>query len=112
MINVVNEKHSGTSIKVDERKLLLLMAAKGITNLKELSVMCGLSPNTFRTGFNQNEGYFSRRTLIPLTLLFNCSLDDLRYEAETPETNAAPDLAKQNNEMLKEILRILKGVMA
>lgn len=110
MINVVNEKHSGTSIKISERKLLLLMAAKGIASMKDLALMCGLSPNTFRTGFAQNEGYFSRRTLIPLTLLFNCSLEDLR-EAETPETNASPDLATQNNEMLKEILRILKGVM-
>ena len=84
--------HATTSVRLDERKLLLLMAAKGITNYKELGQILGLSENTFRVGFSQNQGYFGKRVYAGLCLLFGCTLNDLRLDApeivkETPEDN-------------------------
>lgn len=114
MVNKVNENHADTSKRIDERKLLLLMAAKGITNYKDLCGRIGLSESALRVGFSQNEGYFGKRVYLPLCLLFGCKVEDLMAEEihaigkVVPETPEGPDTLLKILAELSAIRNILE----
>ena len=104
-----NTNHRSTSTQLDERKVLLKMASKGITNYYDLAQTLGLSKCVFSTGFKQNQGFFGRNICVGLCLLFGCTLDDLRAnEVEIPEQTEAQDIIQLIFEELKSIRMILE----
>lgn len=100
--------HASTSVKLDERKLLLKMASKGLRDYKELCRSLGLSENTFRVGFYQNQGYFSKRVYAGLCLLFGCTVDDLTMDPvdEIPVQEDKEDIS----EIMRSIFEELKSI--